>query len=420
MAFLSASLATFALSITPAYAFTSFQPNCTLPHVSYNYITAPSVRSTLDIAWSSLATIIACTFTVLHLNVPEQRDGRDPGWKGSVKWWWRGIEPTLRWTVVTIVAPEWYAMTAIDGYLDARRTRGALRLSLKGRQPSGGWSLIHAFYINMGGYAVRLPGKEDSDYRYSSADDRGTLTHLSGNSFCTLLSRDTHELDRLPSDGDIADRSKSDALAKCLALIQVIYFCAQCITRAIRSLPVSPLEIGTLGFALCSFVSYGFLFNKPRSVKSATVLSTSIFDMDPYIRRAIQDEKSDRDGYKWKVIVSNDAAEPKLTTWILPPLALVFGAIHIAAWNFPFPTLIEIWLWRVCTVFAMASIPIGYYIGLLPGLRKLMEPSEYVALSIGIYGVARLVIIGVMARSVFYLEPASFVTTWASNLPHVG
>lgn len=161
MALLSASLAISALYISPANAYTSFQPNCTLPHVSYNYITAPNVRSTLDIAWSSVATIIACTFTVLHLNVPEQRDGRDANWKGSVKWWWKGIEITFRRTVVTIVAPEWYAMTAIDGYLDARHTRNALRSTPEDRHPPDGWSLVHAFYINMGGYAVRLPEKGD-------------------------------------------------------------------------------------------------------------------------------------------------------------------------------------------------------------------------------------------------------------------
>lgn len=44
------------------------------------------------------------------------------------------------------------------------------------------------------------------------------------------MSIDAHELDRLLTDADISDCSKSDALTKCLAVIQVVYFCAQCIT----------------------------------------------------------------------------------------------------------------------------------------------------------------------------------------------
>lgn len=50
------------------------------------------VRGTLQIIWSCVATLFASTYTVLHLNIREQADGRDVGVKGTLKWWWKGLE----------------------------------------------------------------------------------------------------------------------------------------------------------------------------------------------------------------------------------------------------------------------------------------------------------------------------------------
>jgi len=407
-------LSLISLFSVPAYAFSSFHTNCTLPHGSYNYLGAPNVRSTLDITWSSLATIIACTFTVLHLNVPEQRDNRDAGWTSDVKWWWKSFQPTLQWTAIAIVAPEYYALNAISAYRDARETRAYLRSS-ENHSSHHRWTLVHAFYINMGGYAVRLPMRSTSKVAQGIADRRGNITHLGARSFCAMSKQGMHELDRLLSDADITDRSKSDALAKCLAVIQVLYFCTNCIVRATKQLAISPLEFGTLGFALCSFISYGCLFNKPRSVKTAVVLNASIFDLDLHIRRYLEEEKAESS----RATIPNDNVHLARIRLILPPLALAFGAIHFAAWNFPFPTIVEQWLWRVCIVSATASLPLGYSLDLVPGITCFAAQSTLESASIGVYSVSRLVIIVVMVRCLFYLPPDSFTNTWAANLPHV-
>jgi hypothetical protein len=78
------------LVVIPADATTFARPNCTIPAEGlHSLVSAPYVRGTLDILWSCLATIIACTYTVLHLNIPKQRDDkdRDQGWKRDMKWW---------------------------------------------------------------------------------------------------------------------------------------------------------------------------------------------------------------------------------------------------------------------------------------------------------------------------------------------
>jgi hypothetical protein len=126
----------------PTYVFTSIDTNCTLPQVPYNYISGPNLRSTPEIAWSSLATIIACAFTVSHLNVPEQRDGRDPSGKRNIKWWMESIRPTLQWAAISIVAPE---LLRLECYKHILCCQGNSDMSRE-----------HALYINMGGHAIRL------------------------------------------------------------------------------------------------------------------------------------------------------------------------------------------------------------------------------------------------------------------------
>jgi hypothetical protein len=53
-------------------------------HDSLHLITVQSG----DINYSPvfLFTGIACTLTVQHLNIPEQPEGCDPGWRGDLKW----------------------------------------------------------------------------------------------------------------------------------------------------------------------------------------------------------------------------------------------------------------------------------------------------------------------------------------------
>lgn len=43
-----------------------------------------STQTVFDILWLCLFTIFACTWTMQHLNVPEQREGRNAGWKGNI------------------------------------------------------------------------------------------------------------------------------------------------------------------------------------------------------------------------------------------------------------------------------------------------------------------------------------------------
>src|SRR6187402_1327261 len=87
-------------------AYTVFDTSCTTPNTTTNFVSGPNTRGSLNILWSCLFTIVACTWTVQHLNIPEQRDGRDPGWKGDLKWLLRRLWTSLKWMLATMIAPE--------------------------------------------------------------------------------------------------------------------------------------------------------------------------------------------------------------------------------------------------------------------------------------------------------------------------
>jgi hypothetical protein len=64
----------FLFLATGSHAYTRFDTTCTLPTVLVNFVSSPDSRGTLDILCSCLFTIIACTWTIQHLNIPEQRN----------------------------------------------------------------------------------------------------------------------------------------------------------------------------------------------------------------------------------------------------------------------------------------------------------------------------------------------------------
>lgn len=47
----------------------TFSPNCKFPDHSVNYVGAPPLRSTLNIVWPCVLTLIASIYSALHLDV---------------------------------------------------------------------------------------------------------------------------------------------------------------------------------------------------------------------------------------------------------------------------------------------------------------------------------------------------------------
>jgi hypothetical protein len=423
----------------------AFETNCTFPETGTPefYVSGPNIRSTLGIIWSSLGTIAACTYGVLHLNVPQQRK-RLPGVLGDLKWYWNNIRPSLEWTGLTIMFPELYTAIAYGDLARARIITKELKaVKTEELVPEGGWTLAHGFFANMGGFAIRC--EETSTEEYSKPP-----IHLSGDSLLALLTREHQGLVRAPllSQADIEDRSKSNWFAKSVVVLQVLYYCGSCLLRLIHRLPVTQLEIGTFGFAVCSVMSFFFLFPKPRSVNTTTVIAEFDGGMPESIKKRLRKECR-----KKSTIVNNSGIHPDYTDCTVPVLAALLGAVHIAGTGVThFPSPVDMWLWRSCAVISAVSLPILWVlvaIFLEPSKRPIIplprrsntgfnerkpddgQESEenhtsslpaklFLALCVVLYCISRIVLMAEMVRGLFYLTPDAFKATWAASLPHFG
>ena len=120
------------------------------------------------------------------------------------------------------------------------------------------WTLIHAYFANMGGMQVKL--------NYSgtaSSSERRLNTSQIAEAFWMRFFTNIQSIQRK----DIEFRSKSDLFAKALALLQILWLVASLITRAVQKLAVTQLEIVTVAFAACTFVTYFFCFQKPQDAQ---------------------------------------------------------------------------------------------------------------------------------------------------------
>ncbi|KAL7957755.1 hypothetical protein V8C34DRAFT_324935 [Trichoderma compactum] len=424
-------------------AYHVFETNCSAPSTLSNYVSPPNTRGTLDILWSSLFTILACTWILQHPNISKQRDGRDPGLLGNISWGLKGFYRSTMRMLWTIIAPELIMAAACEDLLDAREDNEEMQKWVE--DSKGSWSLTHSYYANMGGFVLRGRAESGGEIKYHDP------YHLNSKGIYALIAGE--HINKLPdiTEGEIKDKSKGDLFVKAIAVGQILWSVIQIIGRAARRLPVSPLEVAVVAFAVCAIFIYGLYWHKPQRVGIATTIQlkeTSLTEAG-----AISDAVLDalKDAPKGKRAFGNIFSDDPLPG---APISLdtskdeagwevmagaagatVFGAIHVVAWNFAFPSRIDLIFWRCASVYTTAA-PIGFvlfmqlwlmiptkgYGGLSSQLWRLEEivVACIQPLLMFLYIVARLVIIVEMFRTLCFLPPRSYISTWTSNIPHVG
>ncbi|KAM0463503.1 hypothetical protein ACHAO4_000218 [Trichoderma viride] len=99
----------------------------------------------------------------------------------------------------------------------------------------------------MGGFVVRNPLANKAIYH--------DPYHLTGEELLELRKR--KHIAKLPSmaEAEIKDKSKGDILGKSIALGQIAWSIIQIIARVMRKLPVSPLEVAVVAFAVCAILT---------------------------------------------------------------------------------------------------------------------------------------------------------------------
>ena len=249
----------------------------------------------------------------------------------------------------------------------------------------------HAFFADMGGFHLQSP-----DFPTFPVD---------GQQLIYLVDQNHIQYPDVDQD-TIQDKNKADGFARAVTLTQIAWFSVQCIARAIQRLPVSTFELSTLAFIFCSLNMFFFWYHKPLDVEAPIVLQTETRVADILLK------------------AGNCACEPYSTTpldFIKPPaqrtsiialckfglgvlfgfdkepdfrpvktfvnsrttpyrgitvqemlygvlLEMIYFGIHLAGWNFTFPTQTERILWRVASLqllgvllFYLVIITIGTY-----------------------------------------------------------
>ena len=465
---------------TLANAYTTFDTNCTHPSTSVSFVSSVNARGTIDILWSSLFTILACTWTVLHLNVPEQRQDRDTGWRGDIKWAVKACLTSAKWMLITILAPELLLGKYTGDLIGARND--AEYMEAYAEQDDVPWTIVHGFFANMGGFAIRSyvpkrvgkqeqagrqkdrdrpqgldedweheqPGKSITTVEADAARLHGQeLYHLTGHDILELKRQGV--LSRLPyiSLEELQDRSKSDSFTRAIAVIQLLWTVIQICTRAARHLAISQLEIAVAAFAASAIAIYGLNWDKPKGVQVPITILQYKSKVADRISRVLDSALKMRSGATGLLAASTDelfgqrydepgahignlvvncypTAGDGVEIWGLLLGSVIFGGIHLAAWNFHYPTRTEQLLWRIsslwCTCFILVVVLILSIITPVSRVLHFTSSSterRLVQLSLILYVVARLYLLVEIFRTLFFLPPSAYISTWATNIPHV-
>lgn len=486
---------TLLLLSTHTSAFSTFETNCTLPTDTVSYVSSPNTRGTLTILWACLFTIISCTWTVQHPDVPWQRYHFKKGFKGTVTWATRKYAAQGLWFVLTILAPEvlltkylldiWEAKKDLEKFQELAAEDGVE------------WTLAHSLFANMGGFIFKFrlqpreQGEQEEGNKNELESDAPPLMLYSKllDAFWILeyrkyryfISQNAIErpvaqslvnavedpspplLPRLPAitEDELWDRSKSDALLRIITVVQILWMCVQVIVRASGGLAVSQLKVSVVAFACCAVVMYGLSWNKPKGVQvPISICHSSADDCAGPMSGAASPGRRPADNGLVQIVqqVERKSMRSMLSNALDFPVDVMlsgssvlgavlggslFGGIHLIAWDFAFPTIIERTLWRVTALYC-TFVPIGFGLLVLPlylnrpaflsKVLKVVEPflawaDDGVIKTLGggslllvliLYVLARLYLLVEMFRTLAYLPPDAYLGTWTVNMPFFG
>lgn len=218
-----------------------------------------NTRSSWDIFWTCVSTILACTWTALHISVPTRAETQ------AVYLWWK----TAAW-VGTILAPEFMAGTAAEELWQARsavaRCNAAFRIinsegsdpdspevpkTSKAEEFDGRWGTVQGFCLGMNG--VLLLTKDDWTYPVHCSNVVALIE--------TRVIKPSHLRAR-----DIQDRAKADSFAKGFTLLQAFWVTCNVIARRAYNMPITALEIATVAYISCAAATYIIWWNKPKDM----------------------------------------------------------------------------------------------------------------------------------------------------------
>ena len=278
-------------------------------------------RGTWTILSTCIITLTLCVYTSLHLNVPAHKDSAASTFFMKAKYVVFGLlAPEL------IVFNAWRQRTVASSLVARlRKERGGkqttpfLRKFFNGlkilprkiyqgikelpkrltgateknihenglpfvvdKDPWADLTLIHGFYIVMGGYAFDV-SRDTKPRIWPRKVDRLTPSPIAVLSCLISQDKDLREVLPFLTEEGIWDKSKANGLAKTIVCVQAAWFCTQCVARLGQGMPISLLELNTFAHAICALLVYVLWWNKPLDVHEPTVIDVSQSDAARYI-----------------------------------------------------------------------------------------------------------------------------------------
>ncbi|CAG7850542.1 SubName: Full=Uncharacterized protein {ECO:0000313/EMBL:CCA67555.1} [Serendipita indica DSM 11827] len=363
---------------------------------------ANQYRSLPGIVWSCLTTIFLCIWVSLHLNIPEPVDtrrlNRFERFKFRIKSFIRcNVVPVL----VTLLIPEWVLGMAVRqsimasqvaNEIDATRQQGFFIIM-------GGFHLFNRIQPTSLNESTERVGEETHPLVEKSALEvgDGRHNHAPSQKMATIFEEEfgepVHPLDevdvchlikagklRLPTSAELEDKCKSDGLAKFLVVTQTLWFIAQCIARKVSKLPLTELEVITLGYTLLTLSLYIAWWDKPYRVtfpirvyealperaqgeilgKLGRVIGVSLSSI-------VGAQSGSVDLRSVKRVPMFHAGHNKGSSGLGGMVTAVlagslFGAVHCLAWSSPFSSSHIQYLWKFATI-VMTVVPPTAVIG---------------------------------------------------------
>jgi hypothetical protein len=360
--------------LTPSLAQNSTDSSQHSKYASVGWQANPSRRGTLQIVENCIFTIFACTWSIQHLNLPEPHAR-----------WLTKLSRKCKWALLTIFFPEFLLAQSISEFRMAWRCLEIMdksgvhvayprwhfpRKGLKSKDEAvvgeSQWTLTHSYYANMGGFRL-----------CKGAADTKILS-------ISQLAKHWKAIEKRElSEDDIKNKSKTDYFAKSIAIVQISSLLLSILARVRRRLDFSQLELVTMAFAICGVFTYVFRWYKPQGIETATHILAEgsinkAFD-DPgilhydrfwHVVRHVEGDTElsymDRvpNDYlqRAKRHISNSLFEAFLelhpVLYSLTIITIVFGCIHLIAWNFEFPSHVEKILWRTAALVSIGLPPV--------------------------------------------------------------
>lgn len=248
------------------------------------WVHGPNYRSTSDIVFSCVLTMTLCVWSALHLNIPAAKQSSAREWIRNTGWVCLGIfGPEL---VMFTAWKQWASARALQNMMQNKiqcsrcpddklkntisvddcpcgRRKGSITANV---QPPD-WTVVQGFYATMGGFVFELDSQSASTILNTPTEDiRFTITPQG----LQLLAE--CGLDLAIETREILDKNKSDGLTKAIVILQAGWMVVQSISRLGYRLPVTLLEVNTIGHVICALFIYVLWWRKPRGVTEATVL----------------------------------------------------------------------------------------------------------------------------------------------------